>query len=102
MNYSAKDVTAVEERTGRALMSKGLKARVATASYLDPVCIEPGDARDESLGITVYAIDGAIVGVRITEGLDGAAGKPVVEYGLTPNDATEPAHDVSYETLTTS
>jgi hypothetical protein len=71
----------------------GIAVRVAEGSYMNPLCIEPGDARDESLAITVYEVGGAIVGVVITEGLDGEVGKPVVEYGLVPGRETyEPEH----------
>lgn len=89
----------IEDSNGREA-DIGIRVRVASASYGRPVCIEPFDRRDESLGLTVYTHDGAIVGVRVTEGLNDEVGKPVVEYGLVPNDATETCHDVSYESLT--
>lgn len=67
-------------------IGNGLRARVAGASYGNPVCIEPRDRRDASLGVTVYEHEGAIVGVVITEGLYLEAGRPVVEYGFVPGD----------------
>lgn len=60
-------------------IGKRLSARVAGNSYGEPVCIEPNDGRDEGFSVSVYAINGQIVGVVVVE-----EGVIVGEYGLVP------------------
>ena len=64
----------------------GLKARVATAEYMKPVCIEPRDGRDESMSVTVYEHEGAIVGVVVMAAVDGTRTLELARIGLTPTD----------------
>lgn len=80
-------------------IGEGLHARVAENSYGRPVCIEPDDGRDESLAVTVYEHEGAIVGVRVTEGLHGEVGAIGVEYGLVPDADMEPTLEEVGEAL---
>jgi hypothetical protein len=66
-------------------LPKKLRARVAGASYGEPVCIEPLDAKSDGLSLSVYTMRGAIVGVVVAND----EGEVIGEIGLTPGYDTE-------------